>query len=431
MSALRNAASLMLLSCWLRLVVARVAAACNRGIEASATIRPLWPRRLPLGRRRRQYPPREAPLILIGMPFDVRDFPGAPPEDRAGSRRNRRLVACWLFMVAGMILVMVVLGGVTRLSGSGLSIMEWAPIAGILPPLNHADWETLFHLYQQIPHYRLLHQGFGLDGFRHIFWLEWTHRLWGRLIGMAFLLPLIWFWATGRLERRLRPWLLLLFVLGGLQGAIGWFMVASGFFPDSTAVSPYRLVIHLSLALCLYGAIVWTGLTVLRPTPVPRPNTRRLRHLAIACCALVAVTIVAGGFVAGTHAGFDYNTFPLMDGHLVPDGYARLTPFLRNLTENIPAVQFDHRLLATLTALVAAGTVVLGFLTAVPLAVRLPLAALGLTVAVQYGLGVATLLEVVPVGLAAAHQANAVLLLTAALTLVHALRRPAAAAAEA
>jgi cytochrome c oxidase assembly protein subunit 15 len=375
------------------------------------------------------------------MPFDVRDFPGALPEDRATSQRNRRLVAGWLFVVAGMILVMVVLGGVTRLSGSGLSIMEWAPFSGILPPLNHADWEKLFLLYQQIPQYALLHEGFGLEGFRHIFWLEWTHRLWGRLIGVVFLGPLIWFWTTGRLERRLRPWLLLLFVLGGLQGAVGWFMVASGFFPDATAVSPYRLVVHLAFALCLYAAIVWTGLTVLRPATASGartghpgagyPPAAALRRLAVACCVLVAITIVAGGFVAGTHAGYDYNSFPLMDGQVVPDGYARMTPFLRNLTENVATVQFDHRVLATLTALLTAATLIAGFAAPAPLDVRLALGALGLTTAVQYGLGVATLLLVVPTGLAAAHQANAVLVLTAALALLHALRRafPATAAA--
>jgi heme a synthase len=365
------------------------------------------------------------------MPFDVRDFPGALPEDRATSQRNRRLVATWLFVVAGMILVMIVLGGVTRLTGSGLSIMEWAPVSGILPPLNQAEWEQLFRLYQQIPQYTLLHAGFGLEGFRHIFWLEWTHRLWGRLIGVVFLAPLIWFWATSRIERRLRPWLLLLFLLGGLQGAVGWFMVASGFFPDATAASPYRLVVHLALALGLYTAIVWTGLTVLRPTPAQRPQTVALRRLALACCTLMALTIVAGGFVAGTRAGYDYNSFPLMDGQVVPDGYARLTPFLRNLTENIAAVQFDHRLLATLTALATACTVVVGFAAPAPLHVRLPLAALGLTTAVQYGLGVATLLLVVPKGLAAAHQANAVLVLTAVLVLLHALRRPVPIVAEA
>jgi cytochrome c oxidase assembly protein subunit 15 len=358
---------------------------------------------------------------MVFMPFDVRDFAGAPPEDRAASRFTRQLVATWLFIVAGMILVMIVLGGVTRLTGSGLSIMEWAPISGILPPLNHAEWESLFRLYQQIPQYKLLHAGFGLEGFQHIFWLEWIHRLWGRLIGLVFLGPLIWFWITGRLERRLRPWLVLLFVLGGLQGAIGWFMVASGFFPDTTAVSPYRLVVHLALALCLYGAIVWTGLTVLRPIAVSPPHTKGLRTCAMGCLLLLALTIIAGGFTAGTHAGFDYNTFPLMDGRLVPRDYDRFSPFLRNLTENIPAVQFDHRLLATVTALLALGTVALGLRTAH--ALRAPLIAVGITVAVQYALGIATLLLVVPVALAAAHQANAILLLTSVLVLLHGLRR--------
>ena len=165
------------------------------------------------------------------MPFDVRDFPGAPPEDRAAGRRSRRLVATWLFAVAFMVLVMIVLGGVTRLTGSGLSIMEWAPFAGTLPPMNDAEWQRLYHLYQQIPQYALVNDGLGLAGFKRIFWLEWTHRLWGRLIGLAFIVPLIWFWASGRIERRLRPRLALLFVLGGLQGAVGWFMVASGFEP--------------------------------------------------------------------------------------------------------------------------------------------------------------------------------------------------------
>ena len=187
-----------------------------------------------------------------------------------------------------MILVMIVLGGVTRLTGSGLSIMEWAPFAGTLPPMNEADWQRLYHLYQQIPQYTLVNQGFGLAGFKQIFWLEWTHRLWGRLIGFAFLVPLIWFWATGRIEHRLRARLLLLFVLGGLQGAVGWFMVASGFQPDTTAVSPYRLVIHLALALALYVALVWTGLTVLRPLPhgpAPSPLLRRMSWL---CCTSIA-----------------------------------------------------------------------------------------------------------------------------------------------
>lgn len=356
------------------------------------------------------------------MPFDVRDFAGVPPDDRATSQRNRRLVAGWLFSVAAMIFVMVGLGGATRLTGSGLSIMEWQPFTGVLPPLNHADWEKLYHLYQQIPQYALVNHGFGLDGFKRIFWLEWIHRLWGRLIGVAFLGPLIGLWATGRIERRLRPWLLLLFVLGGLQGAVGWFMVASGFRPDSTAVAPDRLELHLLFALALYAAIVWTGFSVLQRVPVPVPHGRLLRCLATGCLSLVTLTIVAGGFVAGTHAGFDYNTFPLMEGHLVPPDYARLTPFLRNLTDNLATIQFDHRLLATLTAVAVTGTLAIGFGLRPPPRVRWPLVALGVTVAAQYALGVATLLLVVPPVLGVIHQLNAVLVLTAACALLHGVR---------
>ncbi|EQD53665.1 cytochrome c oxidase assembly protein, partial [mine drainage metagenome] len=156
---------------------------------------------------------------------------------------------------------MVVLGGATRLSGAGLSIMEWAPISGALPPLSEAEWRRLFALYQQIPQYRLLHEGMGLDGFRHLFWLEWLHRLWGRLLGVAFLLPLLGFWLSGRLRPALRARLALIFALGAMQGAVGWFMVASGFFPDSIAVAAPRLVIHLGLALLLYAVIFWTALS--------------------------------------------------------------------------------------------------------------------------------------------------------------------------
>ena len=355
------------------------------------------------------------------MPFDVGDFSALPPHERGETRRNHRRIAIWLFAICGMIWVMVVLGGLTRLTGSGLSIMEWAPVTGVLPPLNHADWESLFKLYKETPQYQLVNEGFGLAGFQRIFWLEWVHRLWGRLIGVVFFVPLVWFWVRGRLPRRLVPWLVGFFVLGGLQGAVGWFMVSSGFFPDQTSVAPARLVIHLSLALSLYAAILWTGLGMLHPVRSALPGTRGLRRVVGLLAGLVALTIVAGGFVAGTHAGFIYNTFPLMDGQLVPAGYARLHPFLRNLTHNLAAVQFDHRLLATLTALTALVALGLGLRRGVPARVRARVAVLAALVAVQYALGVATLLMVVPVPLASAHQANAVLVLTACLVTWHAL----------
>ncbi len=332
---------------------------------------------------------------------------------------QHRPIAIWLFVVAGMILVMIVLGGVTRLTGSGLSIMEWAPLMGTLPPMNEAEWQRLFLLYQQIPQYDLVNHGFGLEGFKRIFWLEWTHRLWGRLIGLVFLVPLVWFWWTGRVSRWLRWRLMVFFLVGGLQGAVGWFMVASGFQPDTTSVSPYRLVIHLGLALLLYGAIVWTGLSELSPVPAERQGSSALLGLVRVGTGLVCLTILAGGFVAGLHAGLTYNTFPLMEGGLLPPGYADLHPFFLNLTENIAAVQFNHRLLATLTVLVAAGALAVGWRVS---ALRVRVAAAGILVAAQYCLGVATLLWVVPTDLAAMHQAGAALLLTAYLVLLHGLR---------
>jgi cytochrome c oxidase assembly protein subunit 15 len=354
------------------------------------------------------------------MPFDDRDFPNLPKGERAISPRSRRLVAIWLYGIAGMILVMVALGGATRLTGSGLSIMEWAPIMGAIPPLRDAEWRRLFALYQQIPQYSLLNEGIGLAGFKHIFWLEWTHRLWGRLIGAAFLLPLLWFWATGRLERRLLVRLVAFLVLGGLQGAVGWFMVASGFFPDATAVTPVRLVAHLVLALLLYTLVLWTAMTLMPPRPRALAAGPVLRGLVWITLPLVALTIVAGGFVSGLHAGLTYNTFPLMDGRLVPEGYADLHPFARNLIANIPAVQFDHRLLATLTALSASGLVAAAWRYRDRLGWRAAL--IGVTLLAQYALGVTTLLLVVPVDLAVTHQVCATLLLTAVLCMAHAIR---------
>lgn len=370
---------------------------------------------MPMGSRSRRDPYTGA------MPFDAAAYPDLP-ERRAASRDNRRLVAAWLFIVCAMLFVMVILGGVTRLTGSGLSIMEWAPLSGTLPPLDQASWRKLFALYQTIPQYHLLHEGMGLGGFKGLFWLEWTHRLWGRLIGVVFFVPLLALAVTGRIERRLVPRLVVIFILGGLQGAIGWFMVASGFAPDSIAVAPARLVVHLVLALALYAAILWTALGLLRPASAAPLGHGALRGLAWAAAISLGLAIVAGGFTAGTHAGLAYNTFPLMEGRLIPASYGHLHPFARNLTQNIAAVQFDHRALATLTGALALAVAALAFARPTPRPARLASLALAGTVALQYALGVATLLFVVPIPLAAAHQANAVLALTAAIVLLSELR---------
>ena len=334
------------------------------------------------------------------------------PGRSAVAHRSRRPVAVWLFCVSLMLLVMISLGGATRLTGSGLSIMEWAPIMGTLPPLSAAEWDRLYALYQQIPQYALINHGFGLDGFKSIFWLEWTHRLWGRLTGFVFIVPLIWFAISGRISVRLGVRLFCLLLLGSTQALVGWFMVASGFDAGSTAVSAYRLVMHLMLALALYAGILWTALQVWSPARVATTGGVR-RLLGLLCCA-VTLTIAAGGFVAGLKAGMIYNTFPLMGGHLVPDDYAALQPFVRNLTENLAAVQFDHRVLATMTALFALGVVTFAWRRSARSG-RRALAAIGALVCLQYTIGVATLVLVVPVGLATLHQSVAILLLSAAL----------------
>ncbi len=358
-----------------------------------------------------------AASYLSTMPFD----PATSPAPWAVPARDRAAVATWLLGLSAMVLVMVALGGATRLTGSGLSIMEWAPLSGTLPPLSHAAWAHLFGLYKTIPQYRLLNPDMTLAGFQHIFWLEWVHRLWGRLMGLALLLPLGWFWWRGAVTSWLLRRLLLLFALGGLQGAVGWFMVASGFAAGSTAVSAYRLVVHLALALILYSALLWTGLSVLRPMPAPVPPRGVVRALGILLGCL-ALTITAGGFVAGLHAGLIYNEFPLMGGRLLPEGYGALHPLLRNVTENIAAVQFDHRLLATVTALLLLATVAVGFASRPPRAVAQALAAICVLLLAQYALGVATLLSVVAIPIAVAHQVNAALLLGAALVTLHQLR---------
>jgi cytochrome c oxidase assembly protein subunit 15 len=353
------------------------------------------------------------------MPFDPIPLPrpGAAGAARDGARDGDRAVGVWLLGVALMVLVMVALGGATRLTGSGLSIMEWRPLTGWFPPFSEAEWQRLFDLYRTIPQYAAVNAGMDLAGFKEIYWLEYLHRLWGKLIGLAFLGGLVTLALAGKIRRALMPRLLLLFALGGLQGFLGWFMVASGFFPHRTAVSPYRLVIHLGMAFLIFGLLLWIALGLLRPAPETVPV--RLRRGVIVTGALAVLTMLAGGFVAGIRAGFDYNTFPLMDGRLVPAGYGALEPWVLNLFESIPAVQFNHRLLATLTLAAALWLAVLAWRERATPAGRAALL-LAAGIGAQYALGVATLLYVVPVGLGTLHQTAAVLVLAA---FVHALDR--------
>jgi cytochrome c oxidase assembly protein subunit 15 len=359
------------------------------------------------------------------MPFDPvtpvppRPDPGWPAPGRAGDVRtaSRRAVGWWLVALAVMVWVMVGLGGATRLTGSGLSIMEWAPLSGTLPPLSQAEWQRLYDLYRTIPQYALVNQGFGIEGFKAIFWLEYLHRLWGRLIGLAFALPLLWFWWRRAIPAGLLPRLLLLGALGGLQGVIGWLMVASGFQPGSITVSPYRLVAHLSLAFLLLALLLHTALPLLWPAPPGAPRLARL-SLSVAL-GLAVVAMLAGGFVAGIRAGLDYNSFPLMDGRLVPAGYLAPDPWWRAVTLDIATVQFNHRLAATLTLLAALAALAIAWPAR---AARLPALLFAVLVAAQYGLGIATLLGRVPVGLGTLHQLLAALVLAAGVVALHAMR---------
>jgi cytochrome c oxidase assembly protein subunit 15 len=329
-------------------------------------------------------------------------------------------VAAWLFACCALIFLMVVVGGITRLTLSGLSITEWKPVIGVVPPLSEADWAAEFAKYRQIPEYPAVHPGITLAEFKDIFYWEYAHRLLARLIAVAFTAPFLWFLARRRLPRRLVPSLCGILVLGLAQGGLGWYMVESGL-ADRVEVSQYRLVAHLALALAIYAAILWTALGISR-------GARRLaaspgwRRAAEGVLGLVAVTILAGGFVAGTRAGLTYNTFPLMEGRLVPVGYAQLHPFYLNWFENITAVQFDHRVLAVAVAASIFLMWVAGLRVGLPNQARTPLRMLLLVTVLQLALGIATLLLVVPVPLAAAHQAGAVLLLTAAIYFRHTLR---------
>ncbi len=353
------------------------------------------------------------------MPFDTT----WPPLDADTAERERAgdaAVAAWLLVVAGMIVVMVALGGATRLTGSGLSIMEWRPLTGWLPPLSEAEWNRLFALYRTIPQYLEVNRGMDLAGFKEIFWLEYLHRLWGKLIGVVFAGGALALALAGRLRRSLWPRLALLFGLGALQGLLGWFMVASGFFPHRTAVSPYRLTMHLGLAFLIFAAVLWAALDLLPSQRSGRVAPRPLRASVHVAGALAVVTMIAGGFVAGTRAGFTYNTFPLMDGALVPAGYGDLSPWILNWFENLAAVQFNHRLLATATLAAALAAAAFAWRAGPPW--RAPVLVFSGLVVAQYLLGIATLLLVVPVTLGTLHQTVAVLLVGAFVVCAHRVR---------
>jgi cytochrome c oxidase assembly protein subunit 15 len=340
------------------------------------------------------------------------------------SPANHR-IAYWLIACAALVFAMVVLGGVTRLTRSGLSIVEWQPLVGTIPPLSEADWQALFEKYQQTPEYRKVNVGMDLAGFQGIFWLEYFHRLLGRLIGVAFLLPFLFFLLRKQIERRLAPQLIGVFALGGLQGLLGWVMVASGLV-DAPRVSPYRLTAHLALAIIIYAYLLWMALGLLAPRAPPNAAAdARLRRFGLFTTALIFLMILTGGFVAGTKAGFAFNTFPLMAGRFAPPGLFALEPWWVNLFENVATVQFNHRLVAYAVIAAVAAYWWRARSVAIASGARLLFHALLGLLVLQVALGIATLVYVVPVALGAAHQAGALALFTAALALNQRLRRTA------
>jgi cytochrome c oxidase assembly protein subunit 15 len=320
-------------------------------------------------------------------------------------------VARWLFVMAFLVALMVTVGGATRLTDSGLSIVEWRPVTGAIPPLTEAHWLAEFEKYKTIPEYSQVNYGMSLAAFKEIYWWEWGHRFLGRVLGVAFLVPLIFLAVKRKIDRPLGFKLGGLFVLGGLQGALGWWMVSSGL-THRIDVSQYRLAAHLALAIILFGAIFWLALDLAAPK---RRRSHRLAPFAMALAAAVYLQMILGAFVAGLRAGRTFNTWPLMDGKFVPNGYFSGAPGFSDLFETAAAAQFNHRTGAYLIV-VAALAFAFAARTA-PFASRARMVAA--VVVLQMLLGIWTVLAATPIALGLAHQALALILFAASLYLVH------------
>lgn len=338
----------------------------------------------------------------------------APPDQT--TRIRPRAIANWLFAVAALVFAMIVIGGITRLTESGLSITRWEPVTGTLPPLNDADWQTAFDLYKQSPQYEQVNRGMNLDDFKRIYFWEYVHRLLGRIIGLAFALPLAWF-ALKRAIPRGYGWKLVgLLALGALQGVIGWWMVASGLV-DRPEVSHIRLAIHLLTALAIFGALIWVALDLLRLRRLPVARPVRMPVIGLWALSLLAVQMLFGAYVAGLEAGYAFNTWPLMGDNLYPEGAQWLEPALRNFVDNPITVQFVHRWLAfafgALAFLLAWRAIQAGLERSALL--------LAAAVSAQIGLGIATILSGVELWIGVAHQGMGALLLGALLLCAHEL----------
>jgi cytochrome c oxidase assembly protein subunit 15 len=332
--------------------------------------------------------------------------------------RHAQALGWWLLFCAATVFVMVVVGGITRLTQSGLSMVEWAPIMGIIPPLNEAEWMAVFEKYRLSPEYLKINAGMSLEEFKSIFYWEYGHRVLGRVIGMIYLLPLLYFLARGMVPRGWYARLAALFVLGGLQGLLGWYMVKSGLV-DVPHVSQYRLTAHLGLAIVIFATMLWYAMDFLRGERLAAHSSSSYLRWTAWSVGVVFVMMLSGGFVAGTKAGFIMNTFPTMNGQWIPQGVAAMQPFWHNLFENPVTVQFIHRCLAVV--------VMVSILACFWCSLRQSFATrawllLGVMM-VQVSLGISALVLRVPLWAGAAHQAGAVALLAAALYVAHRARK--------
>lgn len=336
------------------------------------------------------------------------------------SDRNSQIIGYWLLFCAAVVYVMIVVGGITRLTQSGLSMVEWAPIMGTIPPMGEAAWLAVFEKYKAFPEYQQVNAGMSLAEFKSIFWWEYGHRVLGRLIGLIYLLPLLFFIVRGMLPKHWRLRLFGLFVLGGMQGVMGWYMVKSGLV-DVPHVSQYRLTAHLGLAIIIFATMLWFALDFLRGEHRREENRASSGYLFITAVAVIIIFIMmlSGGFVAGTKAGFIINTFPTMNGEWVPTNWLALTPWWRNLFENVVAIQFIHRCMAFFVL----GAILWLFFAAFKQPFRSYAVFALLAVIVQVCLGISALVMQVPVVLGAGHQAGAVALLSTCLVAAHAARK--------
>jgi cytochrome c oxidase assembly protein subunit 15 len=330
-------------------------------------------------------------------------------------KRDGPAVQAWLYGLCAIIFAMILVGGATRLTDSGLSITEWQPIMGIVPPLSDAAWQDAFAKYRQIPEYELVNKGMSLAEFKVIYWWEWAHRFLGRMIGFAFLIPFLFFWLRGRVSPKMMPRLIFVFVLGGLQGGLGWYMVKSGLV-DRVDVSQYRLAAHLSAAVLIFGYIFWVAHRMGAQGERAAGAGQGLRLSAMGLTAAVFIQIALGAFVAGLDAGQGYNTWPMMDGAFIPAGLGTMTPWYANLFENALTVQFDHRMAAYAIVLWTLLHTFLVFwrVQSPPLAKSAVLVAVA--VMCQVALGIGTLLSKVTVALGLAHQALAIIVFALALS---------------